>query len=271
MITVPGLKAARSEWRMMLFRILVVLIAVGLFVVDGISVVAPWVDLSEYGAPAYAAASQRWHDARWGAYAGILCTGSLLALLWRPRAQPLLLQFLLSSEIASAAIKAPFAPFQSLLHIALVALLAISYPDRATLLQFAPLERLSRPLLALSLIGTALLAIDIWRSLPVDLAVSGGHLLAQHAIEASALALAGLLAATRRPGWQALGVLAGAALIYLGLAAAKLSSQPQAWGTTSAALATLAGWAFVGLTAWEAHRAGKQRAKWNSATSLMPK
>jgi hypothetical protein len=271
MITILGVKLAHYGRRLLVFQLIGVLIAVGILLVDGIHVVAPWLDLSEYSAPLYAATLQRWHDARWGAHAGILCTGSLLALLWRPRAQPLLLQFLICAAIMLVAIEAPFAPFQSLLHATIVALLAIAYPDRAALLQYRPLGQSSRPLLALSLLVATLLALDIWRSLPVNLTASGSHLLAQHTIEASALALAGLLAATRRPGWQALGLLTGATLIYLGLVAAKLSIQPHAWGATSAALATLVGWAFVGLTAWEARRAGKQSAKWNSATSLMPK
>ena len=98
-----------------------------------------------------------------------------------------------------------------------------------------------------------------------------GRLLARHTIEIIALALAGLLAATRRPGWQVLGLLTGATLIYLGLAAAKLPTQAGGWGAAGAALATLGGWAFVGVTVWEARRAGKQCAKWNSATSLISK
>jgi hypothetical protein len=271
MAAISGLQAARQERRLILFRILAVLIVIGLFLVDGITVLAPWLDPTAYGAPMYADAMQRWHDARWGAYAGILSTGSLLALLWRPRAQPLLLQFLIGSGIMLAALEAPFAPSRSLLNTAIIALLAIAYPDRVALLQPRPLELLSRPLLALSLLAAALLAVDLWRSIAPDLAAGGSYLLAHHAIETCALALAGLLASTRRPGWQALGLLTGATLIYLGLAAAKLPAQAQSWGAAGAALATLGGWAFVGLTAGEARRAGKQSAKWNSATSLMPK
>jgi len=271
MTAITGLKTARHSWRLILFRIMAGLIAVGLFLIDGISVVAPWIDPTSYGAPEYADAIQSWYDARSGAYFGVLITGSLLALLWRPHAQPLLLQFLIGSGVVLAAIEAPFAPFQSILQMAIVALLAITYPDRAGLLQSTQREPLSRPLLALSLLAAALLAIDIWRSLPLELADGGSRLLARHTIEVIALALAGLLAATRRPGWQVLGLLAGATLIYLGLAAAKLPTQAGGWGVAGAALATLGGWAFVGVTVWEAWRAGKQRAKWNSATSLISK
>jgi hypothetical protein len=267
MTTIPGFTAARHSWRLFLFRIMAALIAVGLLLIDGIAIGAPWLASTASGAPVGAAAVQRWHDARWGAFTGILLTGSLLALLWRPRAQPLLLQFLISSGIALAAIEAPLAPFRSLTHVAIVALLVIAYPDRAALLQFTPLGQPSRPLLALSLLATTLLALDIWRSLALDLATGGSHLLAQQIVEASALALAGLLAATRRPGWQALGLLTGATLIYLGLAAAKLPAHGDGWGVARAALATLGGWAYVGLTVWETRRAGKRSAAWNSATA----
>ncbi|HEU5099566.1 MAG TPA: hypothetical protein VFU22_11135 [Roseiflexaceae bacterium] len=271
MTTIPALKTARQDWRLFFFRLIGVLIAVGLFLLDGMSVLAPWYDLAGYDTPAHAAAIQRWYDARWGAYAGILFSGSLLALLWRPRAQPLLLQFLISSGIVLAALEALFAPLHGLVYLAIVGLLAIAYPNRAGLLRLTRSGPLSRPLLALSLLAAALLGLDIWRSIALDLAAGSSQLLARHAIEASALALAGLLAATRRPGWQALGLLTGVALIYLGLAAAKLPAQAYSWGAASAALATLGGWGFVGLTALEARRAGKQRAKWNSATNLIPK
>jgi len=275
MTAITSSNTQRRDWRIVIFRIVAGLIAVGLFLVDGIGVVAPWLDLTDYRAPEYQAVAQRWYDARWGAYSGILLTGSLLALLWRPRAQPLLLQFLVLSGVAVAALGVPFAPFISILRIAAVALLVITYPDRAALPRFAQPHPRSRPLLALSLLAAAPLAIDAWRSLQSRLAVAGMPAYDRHAIEAVMLAivlvLAGLLSATRRPGWQALGLLTGASLIYLGLAAAKLPDQPGSWGVTGAALATLGGWAFVGATAWEARRARKDPADWSSATNLISK
>ena len=84
-------------------------------------------------------------------------------------------------------------------------------------------------------------------------------------IFAITLALAGLLATTKRPGWQALGLLTGAALIYLGLVAAKLPAQAGSWGTLRTALATLLGWTFVGATAWEMHLETRQVARSDSA------
>jgi hypothetical protein len=263
------------DWQILLFRIVAGLIAVGLFLFDGIGVIAPWFDLTSYRALEYQVPLQRWYDARWGAYSGTLFTGCLLALLWRPHPQPLLLQFLVLTGIILAAIGAAFDPFGSIVRITVVALLVVAYPRRATLTQFARSHRLSWPLLALSLPVATLLAFDVWRSIQPNLAATSTYTHDRHSLEAVmlsiALVLAALLAATRRPGWQALGLLTGAALIYLGLAAAKLPDRAGSWGAAGAALATLIGWAFVGATAWEARRMRKDTADWNNATSLISK
>jgi cytochrome c biogenesis protein CcdA len=97
MTTLPGTHAQRYDRRVVGFRIVAGLIAIGLLLLDGIGIVAPWVDLASYHLPAFQGALRGWYQAQRGAYAGILCTGSLLALLWRPHAQPLLLQFLMLS------------------------------------------------------------------------------------------------------------------------------------------------------------------------------
>jgi hypothetical protein len=256
MTAIISIKISRRDRNMLLFRIAAGLIAVGLLLVDGIGILAPWFDLKCYRAVSYEPALQRWHDARWGAYAGILLIGSLLALLWRPGARPLLLQFLVLSAAVLSAITVPFDPFAGIIRTAAIALLVALYPHRDTLARFPWPDRLSRPLLALSMATAVLLALDAWLSIRSALArthaIDRGP--AEAIILAATLVLASLLAATKRPGWQALGLLSGTALIYLGLAAAKLPAQPGAWGATGAALATLGGWAYVGATWWEARR-----------------
>jgi hypothetical protein len=258
---------------MLLFRIAAGLIAVGLFLVDGIGILAPWFDLKGFRTTSYEPALQRWYEARWGAYAGILLAGSLLALLWRPGARPMLLQFLVLSGAVFSAIGIPFDPSLGIIRIAAVALLVALYPHRQLLARFSRPDRLSRPLLALGLAAAGLLALDAWHS--IRFVQAGSQTIDRRATEAiilaAALALAGLLAATKRPGWQVLGLLSGAALIYLGLATAKLPAQPGAWGAVGAALATLGGWAFVGATWWEARRAPRDPADWSSATNLTSK
>jgi hypothetical protein len=174
----------------------------------------------------------------------------LLALLWRPQAQPLLLQFLTLSGAALVAIGAHFDPLTSIVQAAAITLLVISYPNRAALARFSQPGSLSRPLIVLSLPATALLALDAWRTLQSQLAAPDRASIAA-VILAITLSLACILAATKRPGWQALGLLTGIALIYLGLVAARLPNQAGSWGILGVALATFGGWAFVGATTWE--------------------
>ena len=271
MTTLLHAYAQRRDWRIARFRIVAALIAVGLLLIDGIGIVAPWIDLASYHIPAFHGTLQRWYEAQRGAYAAILFTGSLLALLWRPRTHPLLLQFLILAGGALVVIGAPFDPFRSLVQAAAIALLALTYPNRAALAKFFQSGSFSWPLLALSLTTAALLALDASRALQALPTVpqTANQISITAIIFAITLALAGLLATTKRPGWQALGLLTGAALIYLGLVAAKLPHQAGSWGALGTALATLLGWAFVGATAWEmrleTHRVARSDGALNKA------
>src|SRR5438093_62790 len=74
------------------------------------------------------------------------------------------------------------------------------------------------------LLAALLLAPYAWRSLIWQFAGVGGEHAAQfHWIESViisiVLVLAGVLAATKRPGWRALGIIVGLAFVYLGAAA----------------------------------------------------
>ena len=245
----------RRGLRGLVFRLAAGLFAALLLAVHGAGLLEPWSDPSGYVGLVGRAAAERWHDAQSGALAVVLVAGSLLALLWRPRAQPLLLQFVALVALALAVVGAP-------LGLALVgapaALCLATYPAPRELLWLARPRAWSRPMLALSLLAAALLVPEAWRALRLQAAGADGHAASGHwsiaALLALALALAGALAATRRPGWQSLGVLTGAALIYLGLVAVMLPEQAGSWGSTGGALATIGGWAFVGITLLEARR-----------------
>ncbi len=62
------------------------------------------------------------------------------------------------------------------------------------------------------------------------------------------LVLAGGLAATRGPGWRALGIIACLAFTYIGLAAVALPSRGGSWGVVGGSLSVLAGVVLIGLT-----------------------
>jgi hypothetical protein len=219
------------DWRIARFRIVAALIVVGVWCGDGIGILAPWIDPESNQIAAFQNTIQGWYAVERSVYAGILITGSLLALLWQPRGQALLLQFLLLAGAVLAIFSAPFDRLTSSLQIIAIALLALAHPSHAALAKLFQPSPFSWPLLALSLLVAAVLALDIGHA-PQALVAPQMH--DQHTLTAGmlaiTLALAGLLAATKRPGWHILGLLTGAALIYLGLVAARLPGLPGSWG-----------------------------------------
>jgi len=82
-----------------------------------------------------------------------------------------------------------------------------------------------------------------------DPAARGGWW-SDYAEHATVLALAGVLAACRGPGWRILRALCSAVWLYLGLVAALVLPQhPGSWGRIGGAAALLVGLGF-GLAAW---------------------
>jgi len=82
----------RRDWRSIVFVVLTRLL--GLLVVGSTipDLLAPWFSQGP-ATPGHTPELHRWHAAQWGALKGILVGGSLLALLWRPQAKALLVQF----------------------------------------------------------------------------------------------------------------------------------------------------------------------------------
>ena len=71
-----------------------------------------------------------------------------------------------------------------------------------------------------------------------------------YAEHATVLALAGVLAASRGPGWRILRALCSAGWLYLGMVAALvLPHHPGSWGRIGGGVAVLVGIGF-GLAAW---------------------
>jgi hypothetical protein len=112
----------------------------------------------------------------------------------------------------------------------------------------------SRPLLILAATAGAALVVTAAIAFPrqiggTDEAARGGWWL-DYAEHATVLALAGLLAACRGPGWRILRGLCGAVWVYLGLVAALvLPHHPGSWGRIGGGLALLACIGF-GIAAW---------------------
>ena len=197
----------------------------------------------------------RWHDAQWGALFGLLLGGSLLALLWRPRTKPLLMQFFVLGLAALTLLSTPWGGWDIPIFLAPFLLVIAAYPAPRALLDFSRKEPLSRLLLALSLLAAVLMFPDTWRSLLLQLANTDEH--AQEGywitvvILAIVLILGGVLAATKRPGWQALGIITGLAFLNLGVAAITVPNQPGSWGVVGGIGSLLGGLAFIAATMWE--------------------
>jgi hypothetical protein len=246
-------------WRRIIFVGVAALLAIVFLLVFGglFAALSPWLppDAADPGAVIH-----RWHDAQWGALAGVLFGGSLLALTRRPLAKPLLLQFLVLATAIVALLRIAFvAPGSSLFLIPLLQLFA-AYPAPRSLLDWSRPARFSLVLLLLTAVLAVLLAPDIWRAwqlqhVSADPHAQAGHWILSISVEV-VLILAGVLSATKRPGWQALSVVTGLALIYLGLAAIATPGYAGSWGMLGGALSTLGGWAFLGAMIWETRRAG---------------
>jgi hypothetical protein len=236
--------------RVIIFRVVAVL--AGLFFVVAVVLMAsaPWVLLQ----PDQVTRTElnRWFLTVAGSVDAI-AAGVLLALALRPRRTLLIVEHAGAAFVAGAIIL-PFQPsFAAILAIGVVPLIA--YPYWREVRTFASWwTGVSRAVLILAaLAGAALLAtaaIAYPRQIGgTDPAARGGWWL-DYAEHATVLALAGVLAASRGPGWRILRALCSAVWLYLGMVAALvLPHHPGSWGRLGGAAAFLVGVGF-GVAAW---------------------
>ena len=200
----------------------------------------------------------RWHEAMWGAVTGILNSGVLLALLWRPRQYPLLIQFVAFVVIGAALIVLPFEPGLFFV-IFILMLVVITYPIPRALLDFSREGPRSRPLLLFSFVAAGLLLpymlrLEIWQIQ----GTGGEHATANQWVSdvehTFFLLIALFLASTKRPGWQILSLLSGVVFMYLGVAALALSHHAGSWGTIGGIAALIGGSAYIITTIREARK-----------------
>jgi hypothetical protein len=258
MSTIATSTKQRWDWRTIVFTILAGIVAL-LFLMNLYRLTAPWAPLASYpnDDPRQLHPDlHRWHDAMWGAVAGILEGGVLLSLLWRPRQKPLLMQQQALSTIVAAPLILPFEP-QLFIIVVVTAILIAAYPAPRTLLDFSHEKPISRPLLALSLAAAILLAPYMVRLLIWQLQGVGGEQAAANEwisdVEHTALLLVGaFLACTKRPGWRTLGILTGLVFLYLGVAALALPNHAGSWGVTGGILALIGGLLYIVVTIREA-------------------
>lgn len=263
-----------SRWRVILFSGLVLLFALASFVMlEGLTEgLSPWVIIGCPGcwaevAPDYLPALNRWHGAQHGTLIAILFAGSLIGLAWRAVEKPLLHQFYMVGHLVFMASFMAGAIFPSgaklnngsvVQFVAVLALLALAYPRPKLLFDFSS-PGYSRRLLYLTLAVGALLLYPTIRAYTMQFTHVGipGEILffrwGEDATVNLVLITAGLMAATKRPGWKALTYLVGGALLFLGAAAITVPHEAASWGYVGGALSLLAGAAYC----WIARTEGR--------------
>lgn len=236
--------------RVIIFRVVAAL--AGLFFVVAVVLMAsaPWVLLQ----PDQQTRTElnRWFLTVAGSVDAI-AAGVLLALALRPRRTLLIVEHT-GAAIVAGAIILPFQPsFAAILAIGVVPPIAYPYWRDVRLFPSWWTGMARAVLILAALAGAGLLAtaaIAYPRQIGgTDQAARGGWWL-DYAEHATVLALAGVLAASRGPGWRILRALCSAVWLYLGLVAALvLPHHPGSWGRIGGAAALLIGVGF-GVAAW---------------------
>ena len=197
-----------------------------------------------------------WHYALMVAHAGALMALPLLALVWKPRHRPLVMQYVAGMGLSTAAIDVPFRPDDAMvLGIAALILIAL-FPGFRNLLARPQLRGGSKLLLGLTALITPVLLYNMVQLIQFHvMGVGGDHATAGHWINSAALwpsvMLAGVLAATKRPGWQLLGIANGLFFLYGGAASIALRTFDGSWGTTFGWAGVVVGLLYLGLTVYE--------------------
>jgi hypothetical protein len=248
------------DWHRIIFTILAGVVTFFLLT-NLFRLVAPWAPMTWYPPDDPRVLNpdlHRWHEAMWGAVTGILEGGVLLSLLWRPRPNPLLIQFMALVIIGAVFIVLPFEP-SLLFVIVMLTFVVITYPAPRALLNFSREGPISRPLLLFSLVTAVLLVpqivrLEIWQIQ----GIGGEQAIANEwvgDVEHSAFLLVAMfLASTKRPGWQTLSILTGVVFIYLGIAALALPNHAGSWGVTGGITALIGGLLYIVVTIREARK-----------------
>jgi hypothetical protein len=234
-----------SRRRRIVFTVVASLVALALLSATA-NVLAPWtsVNIENLSDATHA----RWSLALEGIVdlLGLVC---IVGALLRPARSALLVQYLLYAAVLAAAVIIPFSGPMFFLTVGVLLLVPLTYPHPRELFSLSSPKGPSQVLLAVGVVAAAVLspvavhAIRIQATLPRG-SGSDFNILATDAEHLLLLALAGLLAATRRPGWQVISSAVTATYTYLGLASILLANQPNSWGVAGGAASLVASAAF---------------------------
>lgn len=247
-------QVSSRNWRLLIFRFVAALITLVFVAVAGAEYIQAWVlrDPAE--------SVHLWHIAELVALLGILLGGTLLSLMHRPQDKPLLAQFFVISMVLCAIGIMPFEIKAGALLIIMVLFIA-AFPRFRALLSFSRQGPISLSLLWFSLLLAFFLAPIAWRELQwqiIGMSEGDTHALALHWIGSvllmALLVLAGVLSATRRPGWEALGIITGVTYCFLGVTAMILQdAYAGSWSGGLGLIAIIAGVWYIIISLRGAH------------------
>jgi hypothetical protein len=249
----PDSERTPRRIRLIVFRVLATLAGLFFLVAVCLHVPAPWVILQ---ADEPHPELHRWFITVSGAV-DLIGAGALLALVQRPRRTLLVAEWSLAVIIAGVIIL-PFQPWFAA-YLALGILPLVSYPYWGEVRAFPRWwAGTRRDMLVLAVVAGAALLITAAFALPRQISGTGPAAQAgwwsDYAEHASVLAMAGVLAASRGPGWRILATLCSAVWLYLGLVSSLvLPHHTGSWGRVGGVLAVLVGAAFAVITWQRAH------------------
>lgn len=210
------------------------------------NVLAPWmtVNVENLTDPAQV----RWSLALEGGV-DLLGLACLMVALARPAGSTLLAQYLLYATLLAATVIIPFSPM-FIITVGLLLLVPLTFPYPRELFALRSRSGPSLVMLVVAVVAAAVILPLAAQALRTQATLPRGsgsdfNVLATNAEHMLLLALAGLLAATRRPGWKVIALGVTATYAYLGVASILLPDQPNSWGLVGGIAALLSAAAFA--------------------------
>ncbi len=248
------LAIAPPAWRVLTFRVLAALGGL-VFLVPLQQAISPWGAVTLSNTEGVTDVNlHRWSAAlAGGPDAGLAVLFFYLA--WRPLRAPLVLQWTALAAIVFLVANVPFAgPAVAVYAIPVVLVLAF-YPEPRSLLKAPWEDGLRLQVLVPALLIAVLLLVDASRAMALQIGGTGelarNYDAASNAEHMITVGMAAVLAGMRRPGSQALALMAAAVLAFLGAAAITVPTNPGSWGVLGGAAAIGAGAALAGASTYE--------------------
>lgn len=248
----------REAWRPRFFTILVSVLTVVMLFVGLFEFIPAWIFKNPPDQP------HLWHIAELSALA-VLLGGCMFGMIRNPLQKTLLAQFIVLSTVILAVGIAPFS-IQGVGLLLITAIFIFAYPDRSALRRLGREGRLSYPLLGVTVIFAIFLDPVIHQEIYYQIIgmTNDVHALRLHWIGSALLMilllLAGVMASTKRPGWQWLTILIGLTYMFLGVIAMIVPDYAGSWAQWCGLMAIFGGALYIFVMFVEIER-GKLRAQ----------